>query len=596
MTYRQAAVIVALATVGMAGGAMPAASTQARDVSPPPTGTCVLGGIVVSDEPARPVSRAIVTLNGGNIRLQPATLTNDDGAFVFANLPEGRFTIMVSKPGYVMNYYGAQRPRSSALALPLVLTEGQRITNLQVRLPRGAVITGTFRDQYGRPQPDTIISVDAARMALGQFVGLGQDGGYSITDDRGVYRIYGLMAGSYVVSATNPGSNLGNRLATNEELQWAEQRSGTAPPPGPTVTLAPVFYPGTVDRQSATVVTVSAGEERAGIDFASKLVPTTKLDGVVLMPDGQPAAGLGTGRGSAGVELRMRNVTQEGEMSLTRITRPGPDGRFSMPALTPGRYGLSARLTAGRAGGEGLSPAEAALWADQDVVVDGQDLPEVRLQLQPGMTVSGRVVFDGTTPQSDVSRVFIGLSSSRETPSSIPGVTPGADGTFSVAGVPPGQYRLEVTGPGGTTSKWTLQSARAKSQNVIDKPFEVRPNENAEGIVVTFTDRPTEVSGTLFDSANRPAAEYFVMMFSADRTLWTPRSRVVRAPVRADSTGKFTIAGLPAGDYYICALPDFEPSVLNDPSFLEQLVPGSIMILLAEGEKRKQDLRLAVAR
>jgi hypothetical protein len=175
-------------------------------------------------------------------------------------------------------------------------------------------------------------------------------------------------------------------------------------------------------------------------------------------------------------------------------------------------------------------------------------------------------------------------------------VTPGADGTFSVAGVPPGQYRLEVTGPGGTTSKWTLQSARAKSQNVIDKPFEVRPNENAEGIVVTFTDRPTEVSGTLFDSANRPAAEYFVMMFSADRTLWTPRSRVVRAPVRADSTGKFTIAGLPAGDYYICALPDFEPSVLNDPSFLEQLVPGSIKILLAEGEKRRQDLRLAVAR
>jgi hypothetical protein len=151
---------------------------------------------------------------------------------------------------------------------------------------------------------------------------------------------------------------------------------------------------------------------------------------------------------------------------------------------------------------------------------------------------------------------------------------------------------LEVSGL-GATSKWTLQSASSNTQNVIDKPFEVRPSENVEGLVLTFTDRPTEVSGTLIDSANRPAAEYFVMMFSADRSLWTPRSRAVRAPVRADSTGKFTIAGLPAGDYYICALPDFEQSTLYDPSFLEQLVPGSIKISLGEGEKRKQDLRLA---
>jgi len=592
MTYRQAAVAVALATLGIAGGARGAASTQTRDVSPPPSGTCVLAGIVVSDDPGRTVSRALVTLNGGNLRLQPATLTNEDGAFVFANLPEGRFTIMVSKPGYVMNYYGAQRPRSSALALPIVLTEGQRITNLQVRLPKGAVITGTFHDQYGRPQPDTIISADAARTAIGQFVGLGADGGFNVTDDRGVYRIYGLMAGSYVVSAPNPGPSLGNRLATTEELQWAEQRSGAPPPPGPAVTMAPVFYPGAVDRQSATIVTVSPGEERAGIDFASKLVPTTKLDGIVLMPDGQPPAVPGPGRGSSGVEVRMRNATPDGEMSVTRITRPGADGRFSMPALTPGRYGLSARLFAGRGGGDGLSPAEAALWADQEVLVDGQELPEVRLQLQPGMTVSGRVVLSGTTPPLDFSRLFIGLSSSRETPSSIPGVAPGADGTFSLLGVPPGQYRLEVSGL-GATSKWTLQSASSNTQNVIDKPFEVRPNENVEGLVLTFTDRPTEVSGTLIDSANRPAAEYFVMMFSADRSLWTPRSRAVRAPVRADSTGKFTIAGLPAGDYYICALPDFEQSTLYDPSFLEQLVPGSIKISLGEGEKRKQDLRLA---
>ena len=43
----------------------------------------------------------------------------------------------------------------------------------------------------------------------------------------------------------------------------------------------------------------------------------------------------------------------------------------------------------------------------------------------------------------------------------------------------------------------------------------------------------------------------------------------------------------------MCAVTDLEPGDLYDPVFLEQLIPGSFKISLAEAEKKVQDLKLA---
>ena len=67
----------------------------------------------------------------------------------------------------------------------------------------------------------------------------------------------------------------------------------------------------------------------------------------------------------------------------------------------------------------------------------------------------------------------------------------------------------------------------------------------------------------------------------------------MRPPTRPASDGKYRLPGLPPGDYYVAALTEFEPSDMYDASFLEQLIPASFKITLAEGEKKTQDLRLA---
>ena len=81
-------------------------------------------------------------------------------------------------------------------------------------------------------------------------------------------------------------------------------------------------------------------------------------------------------------------------------------------------------------------------------------------------------------------------------------------------------------------------------------------------------------------------------MFSTSRGHWTPGSRHI-AVARPSTDGSFRLVGLPPGSYYLCAVVSLDPSDLEDPTFLEQLVPGALTIALSEDVRTEQHLRLA---
>jgi hypothetical protein len=168
-----------------------------------------------------------------------------------------------------------------------------------------------------------------------------------------------------------------------------------------------------------------------------------------------------------------------------------------------------------------------------------------------------------------------------------------ADRTFKIDGVMPGSSSLAVTLPvqAGAKSQWFVRSAMSGGRDLMDVPLDVRPGSDVSNIVVTLSDVPTEVSGTLVDAAGRPAPEFYVFMFPTDKTTWGTISRRIKF-TRANDTGSYVIAGLPPGDYYLCALTEVDVELRFESSYLEQLIPSSIKITLAEGEKKKQDLRI----
>lgn len=562
-------------------------------------GTAAIAGQLVSDEdPTQPIRLAKLELSGSGLRRQVMVISDSSGRFAFPGLPAGRYSLTVSKPGLMTTVHGAKRPGGAGV--PIVIADGEQ-ASVTMRIARGAVISGTVRDPNGEPAAGVrmqvlaydIDSTGARTLQSRTFSNSGN--GLLMTDDRGVYRIYGLRPGEYYVQASPASSGIGGRAVSPAEFEWAQRAMapggspGAPPAPGQSMTLAPVYYPGTMDPSTAAAITVKAGEERSGVDFAFSFIPTAEVSGVIRGPDG-----------SAPKLSQASLVRPDGmrvQMGSTLFIRPDSDGRFSVANVPPGQYVLAARGSMQDSGNPTPGPMAVAsmpLWAMAEVSVNGRDISGLELTLAPGLTVSGKIVFDGvnTPAPSDLTRVSVALLAQGATTMGAPSVVARADGSFSIPGVGPGNYKLSANVPAGSAaaSPWTLKSAIVSSVDAIDVPFSVRADVG--GAVITFTDRPTELTGSLLDTTGKPALEYFIVAFPVDRALWVPGSRRVRS-ARPGNTGNFRIANLPPGEYYVCAMTDLEPNLLNTAAYLEPLVAASIKLALAEGERKVQDLKIA---
>jgi hypothetical protein len=137
-----------------------------------------------------------------------------------------------------------------------------------------------------------------------------------------------------------------------------------------------------------------------------------------------------------------------------------------------------------------------------------------------------------------------------------------------------------------------LRSAVVNGVETIDDGITIAPGESISNTLLRFTDRTSAIEGTLQDPGGRPAPDYFVIVFAAQETGWAPPSRRI-AMTRPATDGTFSVTGLPAGDYLIAAVTDVDQGEWMDPSFLKTIVPASLKLSIAEGETKRQDIRLA---
>ena len=618
------AVIISLALVAVSSQAAPPAPGQARDKNrPPTTGTSSISGTVTADESgSAPVRRAIVRVTGAsfndpsNPAVDRVVVTDDKGRYVIPNLPAGRFYLTVDKGGWVTLRYGAQSRYDTGVAV--AVAEGQGAV-ADMKLTRGAVIAGRVVDEHGRPQPGMRPVLLEYRTVSGQqrLMRVSLITQFSSqTNDLGEYRLFAIPPGSYIVAiqptpgTVPPGMSL--RMATDEEIAWARQ-GGAAnpalaagagpPPPGQGVVFSPIYHPGASDPSSAATITVGAGEQRMGVDFVTALVPTTQVRGVVVRPDGQPAAGARLTIG------RTRGVTSPLETAGASVNADAK-GAFTFASVSTGDFVINARASSQT--GSPTAPAPGAgrgqapvmdLWGTTPLTVSGREVSGITVTMQPGMTVSGRVIFEaggGTTPPAPTSvRMMItsasmteaGMSSSSVGSSMMVGSTT-ADGTFSFQGLAPGRFVVSASGPGINTGTWMQKAVMVAGRNVLESGLELRAGEDVGDVAIVLNDQPAEISGTLLDSAGRPAPEYHVFVFPTDKAAWVQGSLRLRPPVRPASDGRFRTMSLLAGEYYVAALSRFDPANMYDAAFLEQVAAAAFKITLAEGEKKVQDLKI----
>jgi hypothetical protein len=159
-----------------------------------------------------------------------------------------------------------------------------------------------------------------------------------------------------------------------------------------------------------------------------------------------------------------------------------------------------------------------------------------------------------------------------------------ADGTFTISGVPAGTYVIRASS--------SMESALLNGQDLLDFPLVIEGDRDVSGIVITIGDRRGELSGRLTDATGAGAPDYTIVAAAADRRYWLPGSRRI-VTARPDLDGRYTLNGLPAGDYLVAAVTELETGQQFDPEFLDGLTKAAVRVTIARGGRQTQDLRIA---
>jgi protocatechuate 3,4-dioxygenase beta subunit len=292
-----------------------------------------------------PVAGAQLTLISFAFRPQPGrppeplvAATDQNGRYQFDALEPGRYRVSVQKAGFATML---------GLGLPEVtLKAGERRTDVNVTIQRGAAVVGRVLDENGEPIANAhVMAWRRPPVANGAAApappGLLPAGAVAQTNDLGEFRLFGLAPGEVYVQATS------------------RPDFGRSASPRPTVPLA-TYFPGTADVVGAMPMTLAAGQTSGEITIRMVSAPAFQVSGVVTDEGGRPVE-------NALVRLVIEGAPGEPPMPFAggmRSARSDKAGRFTIGGVVNGSYTLlaiapvllSTRDAApGDAGGAGVS-------------------------------------------------------------------------------------------------------------------------------------------------------------------------------------------------------------------------------------------------
>jgi len=604
-------------------------AAQNRAVPPAPAETApatgLIAGIAVDASTKQGLPDTVVTLLVGPVgftQTSSRVMTDPGGRFVFAGLPAGSYMILAAKPGY--GVVGS--------AQKVVLANDERVTTTRLLLWKHAAVSGRVTDDLGDPVVGVRVEAQRRTYASGRPT-LTPVNAAAATDDRGIYRISNLTPGDYVVlvgilQATVPldvlTSAITGRAPPPRALFMATQELSL---PGSTNTrrvgdlavqtpiggiYAPdatgprstayqtTFAPSATSAASASLISLRSGEQRAGIDVQMKLSPAVTVTGTVTGPDG-PAADTALRLSPVGGQVSDLYYPTASALTDSR-------GVFTLASVPAGEYFLYVLKP-------GADPAKPSPWAEQRLTVGDVPVEDVRISLRPSLRMSGRIEFEGSSTRAtadDLTRRGSILAAEQQWSHTLARIAIRDDYSFTMEPLTAGRYLVRaintlVSGP------WMLKSAMAKGVDISAVPIDL--DADLGDVVVTLTDHPTSVSGSVRDARGDASLATMVLFFPTDRAAWNDASddsrrfqRTVTAP-----SGGYRLAPVPDGEYFVVAAvqDDATPGAAGgpadalgpgalasgwDPALLEQLARTGTRIRVVNGQAVTQDLTVVVIR
>ncbi|MFS8086439.1 MAG: carboxypeptidase regulatory-like domain-containing protein, partial [Acidobacteriota bacterium] len=517
----------------------------------------IITGRVVNSA-GEPLSGASVYAGslGTSTRSQRATV-DANGEFKLDGLEAGLYRVSAGAPGYVMAVQPSPTESQSYYHI------GDSIT---VRLIKGAVITGTVTGPKGPLVAVGVFAIrvrDEADNPLTSSMGLHE----RATDDRGVYRFYGLLPGGYLISAAKPRIGLVAPTAYDND--------------------APTYFPSS-RRDTASEVGVREGEEITA-DIQYRAEPGHAISGkVVGFVESQTQY-------SPGVSINLTDMRDRSSLVGTQAS-PNDNFSFAIYGVPDGEYELSSL--------QFLQTRDEFRSPPRRVTVRGADVSGMILTLAPPASIEGRLVIENDPKASCGKRretaaqetIVFGHRYEPEKKAGVAAKTASladvslsatnyvstgvgdANASFTLKNLPPGSYRIDPRPP---ASGWYVRSiairagesvaARAASLVAARDGIILKSGERVSGLTVTITEGAASIRGRISAAAGQslpPGMRLYLV--PAERDSSENLLRFFEETVATDGT--FAIGNLAPGRYWMIA----QPAVESDSNSVKSIKSDSV--------------------
>jgi len=474
----------------------------------------IVAGVVVYAEEQNPRSWPRASYRGA---------TDETGNYRITNLPAGTYSIRPMAPAFALE--------DEVTNNSVVVTEGETVEDINFSLVPGGVITGKISDADGKPlieQYVMMVPVDAERYD-------GRWSGIFHTDDRGIYRAFGLREGKY-------------KVAVGQE----DSLSG-----GPHSSYRRTFYPSVTDTTKATVINVTSGSETINIDIVvGRPVTGFKVSGRIVDAE--------TGKPLSHINYGIFQGTEHGGSSTVGRNFTNANGEFRLENLLPGKYAVF------------IAPGDSGVRGDSvSFEVVDRDVADLVINTGKAASLSGVVVFEGSEQAATIKPNDLFINAWAENVQQYFGGNSSAvnaDGSFRIGGLKNGRIRFGLSSRSQNDNK-QIELVRVERDGVEQTSgLMLKDGQQVTGLRLVAKYLTGAIHGQIKVEGDEllPNTRLSIWITTLDPSRPGYQSNGGNSP-QVDSRKRFAIQGLAAGTYEV-SVAVFEPGRFDTSRIYKQQV------------------------
>ena len=491
----------------------------------------------ISDETGAPIEDADISINAvGSSKIGAYFRNTTDlaGKFRFENLKPRRYKIFVRVAGYVLPEMFETSPTNQKIY--------QINQDLNLTLRKGGVITGKVLDENGQPLIKLRVRALRIRDEFGQRITAQEFEQYSpqhFTDDRGIYRLFGVNAGSYLIFIG------GDDYFSERNLKTKES--------------SPIYHPSdSVD--TAREIRVGFGQETNSVDINFRLIQGFRISGTIL--GAKPNA---SNNGS--VDISLVNAVNGVPIVQTMTTERDGKYAFQIEHIPDGEYEIRAL----QFNDNGIFSKNSL----QKVKIKGADVSGLTINLKSLNSINGKVLIEKNaalatvkecpkTAETAVTSMLINFDSSAKEKSVLDSLernqqnafaAPEENGDFEMNQLASGKYFMKANFlDANLYIKENFQQLSIREKRDLSGGLSLQNGANLENVRIVFSDGAAKINGKIIvseEKSKNQTAKFVVYLIPAEVE---NKDNILRyAQIISNAAESLTFENVAPGNYFLTA-------------------------------------------